>query len=225
MLCKSILELVRSPILRETMSLIEKTWKTAITFFATAKKGGMKWYGIVPYHWHLRDVATLCSTLFPHLGDEAVALAILHDNVEEGDGGLRKLGFSERLVAGVEALAIDLDEVSTAIEGYEAIRSHGELAIAVKLADRVANCTRCLTGWVVSFDYLEKESWALDFLSRVGLVVQSEAEKCGGNAEYLKGYHNSYPRFRNELYLASKCLGEAHSQVWLVLDHIHTYIE
>lgn len=198
-----------------------KAWKVAINFFAKAKKGGMKWYGIVPYHFHLKDVGTVFVTLFPELGDEGLALAYLHDNVEEGQKDLRDLGFSEAVVVGVEALAIDLDNKETSAGGYEAIRNHGALAMAVKLADRLANCTRCLVGWTVSLDHLDPEKIVTDFIERIRGSDSTEAARCGANADYLAGYESSYTRFRQELFDASKILGDNHGKIWAMLDYVH----
>ena len=85
-------------------------------------------------------------------GEEARIVALLHDVVEDSDWtleGLREEGFSDAVVAAVDALTHREDE-----DYFDAVRRarDNELARAVKLADLADNSDRTRLGAVTEDD-------------------------------------------------------------------------
>ena len=88
-----------------------------------------------PYIEHPARVAGHLMALFPDASDEAVAVAWLHDTVEDTAltlDDLRTLGFPESVVAGVDAMTKRANEVPE--DYFQRVRSD-PLALMVKAAD------------------------------------------------------------------------------------------
>lgn len=88
-----------------------------------------------PYISHPGRVAGHVRALFPQAPDEAVAVAWLHDTVEDTGltlDGLLALGFPESVVAGVDAMTKRKDEIADVYFGR--VRAD-PLAVMVKKAD------------------------------------------------------------------------------------------
>lgn len=93
-----------------------------------------------PYWTHPERVARRVPDLYPYAPDEAVAVAWLHDVVEDTDwtaDGLRGVGFSNEVVDAVVLLTRTDDVPNDAY--YAAIRSAGGHALMVKHADITDN--------------------------------------------------------------------------------------
>ncbi len=93
-----------------------------------------------PYWRHPMRVARNVRLLYPDAPDEAVAVAWLHDVLEDTEwteDALRKMGFSDEVVDAV-VLLTRIDGVPPE-DYYAAIRSAGGLALMVKHADITDN--------------------------------------------------------------------------------------
>lgn len=93
-----------------------------------------------PYWTHPERVARRVRELYPDAPDEAVAVAWLHDVIEDTHWtapGLRDVGFSDAVVDAVVLLTRTDDVPDDAY--YAAIRSAGGLALMVKHADITDN--------------------------------------------------------------------------------------
>lgn len=93
-----------------------------------------------PYWTHPERVAHRVRELYPDAPDEAVAVAWLHDTIEDTcwtAAGLRDVGFSDALVDAVVLLTRTDDVPGDTY--YAAIRSAGGLALMVKHADITDN--------------------------------------------------------------------------------------
>lgn len=93
-----------------------------------------------PYWTHPERVARRVRELYPDAPDEAVAVAWLHDIIEDTTwtaDGLRGVGFSNEVVDAVVLLTRTDDVPNDAY--YAAIRSAGSFALMVKHADITDN--------------------------------------------------------------------------------------
>jgi (p)ppGpp synthase/HD superfamily hydrolase len=104
-------------------------------------------YGEHPYSYHLDAVAALAE---PY-GPEAVAVAYLHDTVEDTDTTLAQVEsrFGSRVAACV-ALLTDVpgssrkERKAKTYAKLAQVQGPNELALIVKVADRLANVRACL---------------------------------------------------------------------------------
>ena len=98
-------------------------------------------YDIFPYEKHLRDVVDVLKR-DGHSGDALIA-GWLHDSIEDGDLTYSKIkqAFGTRVAEIVFAVTDELgrNRKERKAKTYPKIRACGELAIIVKLADRIAN--------------------------------------------------------------------------------------
>lgn len=116
--------------------------------FAIAAHGEQK-YGDQPYAVHLDAVAGLVT----RYGEEAVAVAYLHDAVEDTSATIEDIesNFGARVAACVslltdEAGATRKERKAKTHAKLAAATGESELALIVKAADRLANVRACSAG-------------------------------------------------------------------------------
>lgn len=119
---------------------------TSARAFAVAAHGAQQ-YGSHPYSYHLDAVAALVE---PY-GDEAVAVAYLHDTVEDTAASLAEIEqrFGPHVAACVALLtdepgASRKERKAKTYAKLAAAQEALELALLVKAADRLANVRACL---------------------------------------------------------------------------------
>ena len=117
--------------------------------FACERHAGQKFKGTeLPYFLHLSQVVgevVHCLSAEEHLdGDSAIAMAWLHDTIE--DTGVKRedlvhAGFSEKVADGVVALTKndELPKGDRMQDSIDRIIAHSREAAIVKLADRITN--------------------------------------------------------------------------------------
>jgi (p)ppGpp synthase/HD superfamily hydrolase len=110
----------------------------------------------LPYFLHLSQVVgevVHCLAAEEDLdGDSAVAMAWLHDVIEDGgvdEEGLVHAGFSPKVAAGVSALTKDsnLPKEERMADSVARILGHSPEAALVKLADRITNLQPPPADW------------------------------------------------------------------------------
>lgn len=133
------------------------------------KAHGAQMYGAYPYMKHLDDVALLVEHRYPHT--DAMVIAYLHDTLEDTD--LTKAAIEDRFGRTV-ANAVDLLSDPKTYEGQQKSRKERkaavmlkmmaaplgwerDLAVLVKVADRVANVRNCIATKSPLRDMYRKE--------------------------------------------------------------------
>lgn len=114
--------------------------------FAVSAHGEQK-YGDHPYSFHLDAVAAIAT---PY-GAEAVAVAYLHDTVEDTDATVAEIEsrFGSRVAACVSLLTDESGEnrkerKAKTYAKLAVVNGPNELALLVKAADRLANVRACV---------------------------------------------------------------------------------
>jgi (p)ppGpp synthase/HD superfamily hydrolase len=122
------------------------------------KAHGDQKYGDKPYSWHLDRVAEVVAR---HSGDiadqfvQAMAGAYLHDVIEDVPNGARFLDNVDPSV--IEAVrALSKSKGQTPEQYYTGIKNAGRIAIAVKIADRIANMQASLSAEMNNHKKFEK---------------------------------------------------------------------
>lgn len=121
--------------------------KTEARTFAIRAHADQK-YGDRPYSFHLDAVADLAA---PH-GEEAVVVAYLHDSVEDTSTTLNEVEalFGAKVAACVGLLTDEpganrTERKAKTYAKLARVRGESELALVVKVADRLANVRACVT--------------------------------------------------------------------------------
>jgi guanosine-3',5'-bis(diphosphate) 3'-pyrophosphohydrolase len=114
--------------------------------FAIAAHGEQT-YGDHPYSFHLDAVAAIATPF----GEEAVAIAYLHDTVEDTEATIQDIAsqFGPKVAACVslltdEAGANRKERKAKTYAKLALVHGPNELALVVKAADRLANVRACL---------------------------------------------------------------------------------
>lgn len=123
--------------------LVGFAWRIA----KDAHKGQM--YGLLSYLVHLQEVVDILEG-FGYDQPEVIAAAILHDVIEDGNvGELYIRRHCGHVVADLVVAVTDesgRNRKERKILTYPKIRRAGKWAVAIKLADRIANTLSCIRG-------------------------------------------------------------------------------
>lgn len=131
--------------------------------FAIAAHGDQR-YGDKPYAFHLDAVAALAE---PY-GDDAVAIAYLHDTVEDTETTLAEVEqrFGPLIAACVGLLTDEpganrKERKARTYAKLAQVRGPSELALIVKAADRLANVRACVADRKTSLWELYRSEYAV----------------------------------------------------------------
>jgi len=116
---------------------------------------------------YIIHVLTVMQNLGSDADEELRCIALLHDVVEDTDytiEDLRNEGFSERVLAGVEAVT---KIAGQSLDEYKEIIFASEDAMRVKKADLTHNSDLCRLGGKVSQKDLERNQKYLQFIAEI----------------------------------------------------------
>lgn len=174
----------------------ESLWREASVFAACAHKGQVRRDGTTPYYSHPARVALTVATLFGCNDPETLAIALLHDTIEDSTTDYEDLAerFGSVVADGVVALTKDaaLPETERDRHAEARLRAGDWRAALVKLADVLDNTSdlhadasgdrkdrrdrlRTRARWAIAaaLDHAGRSSEHADILQRAaGLVEQ-----------------------------------------------------